>query len=128
MAYSKNPVGRPLLFKSVEELEDKIQDYFNYCDENKKPYTITGLAVFLDTDRATLVRYQEKDQFCNTIKKAKRKVEKQFELNTLKGQYNPTIAIFLMKNNFNYEDKVQQEVAVTERTKAEKLSDELFGD
>jgi hypothetical protein len=38
------------------------------------------------------------------------------------------MAIFLMKNNFKYEDKVQQEVAVTERTKTEKLSDELFGD
>ena len=62
MAYSKNPVGRPLLFKSVEELEDKIQNYFNYCDEKNKPYTITGLAVFLDTDRITLIRYQEKEQ------------------------------------------------------------------
>jgi hypothetical protein len=120
--------GRPLKFKSVEELQNKIDAYFEYCDEIGEYYTMSGLADYLDIDRVTLIRYGERDEFCNTIKKAKRKVEKQFELNTLKGQYNPTIAIFLMKNNFNYEDRVQQDVAVTERTKAEKLSDELFGD
>ncbi len=105
MAYSKNPVGRPLLFKSVEELEEKIQDYFNYCDENKKPYTITGLAVFLDTDRATLVRYQEKDQFCNTIKKAKAKIEANMEERALIGQSNHVFTMFSMKNNYGWSDK-----------------------
>lgn len=120
--------GRPLKFKSVEELQNKIDAYFEYCDSNNKPYTISGLACWLDTDRITLIRYEERDEFSNTIKRAKQKVENQFEERAICGEYNPTMAIFLMKNNFKYEDKVQQEVAVTERTKAEKLSDELFGD
>jgi hypothetical protein len=120
--------GRPLIFKTKEELEILIDAYFKHCDEIGEYYTMSGLADYLDIDRVTLIRYGERDEFCNTIKKAKRKVEKQFELNTLKGQYNPTIAIFLMKNNFSYEDRIQQDVAVTEKTKAEKLSDELFGD
>lgn len=121
-------VGRPLIFKTKEELEVLIDAYFKHCDEIGEYYTMSGLADYLDIDRITLIRYGERDEFCNTIKKAKRKVEKQFELNTLKGQYNPTIAIFLMKNNFNYEDRIQQDVAVSEKTKAEKLSDTLFGD
>jgi hypothetical protein len=120
--------GRPLKFKSVEELQNKIDAYFEYCDSNNKPYTISGLACWLDTDRITLIRYEERDEFSNTIKRAKQKVENQFEERAICGEYNPTMAIFLMKNNFKYEDKVQQEVKVTERTKAEKLSDELFGD
>lgn len=120
--------GRPLKFKSVEELQNKIDAYFEYCDSNNKPYTVSGLALALDTDRITLIRYEERDEFSNTIKRAKQKVENQFEERAICGEYNPTMAIFLMKNNFKYEDKVQQEVAVTERTKAEKLSDELFGD
>lgn len=120
--------GRPLKFKSVEELQNKIDAYFEYCDSNNKPYTVSGLACWLDTDRITLIRYEERDEFSNTIKRAKQKVENQFEERAICGEYNPTMAIFLMKNNFKYEDKVQQEVAVTERTKAEKLSDELFGD
>ena len=46
----------------------------------------------------------------------------------LMGEYNPTMSIFLMKNNFGYVDKTEQEVVVNEKTKAEKLSDSLFGD
>ena len=109
-----NKVGRPLLFQSVEQLQSLIDKYFEECDETNEPYTITGLADALDTDRATLVRYEHKDEFYNTIKKAKRKVERQFEKRSLKGEYNPTIAIFLMKNNFGYQDKVDLSVEQVE--------------
>ena len=126
--YIKNQVGRPLLFETPEILQEKIDAYFKYCDDNNQPYTISELALFLDTDRATLVRYGEKEQFYNTIKKAKQKIESQFEKRALMGEYNPTITIFLMKNNFGYVDKTEQEVVVNEKTKAEKLSADLFGD
>lgn len=109
-----NKVGRPLKFESVEHLQTLIDAYFEECDLKNEPYTITGLACALDTDRVTLVRYQERDEFCNTIKKAKRKVEKQFEERSLQGKYNPTIAIFLMKNNFGYQDKVDLSVESVE--------------
>ena len=121
-------VGRPLLFETPEILQEKIDEYFKYCDENDQPYTISELALFLDTDRATLVRYGEKEQFYNTIKKAKQKIESQFEKKALMGAYNPTIAIFLMKNNFGYVDRTEQEVVVQEKSKAEQLSADLFGD
>lgn len=109
MAYSKNPVGRPLLFKSVEELEEKIQDYFNYCDKNNKPYTITGLAVHLDTDRITLIRYQERELFSNTIKKAKAKIEANMEERALIGQSNHVFTMFSMKNNYGWSDKAESD-------------------
>ena len=109
-----NKVGRPLKFQSVEHLQSLIDKYFEECDETGEPYTITGLACALDTDRAALVRYEHKDELYNTIKKAKRKVERQFEKRSLKGEYNPTIAIFLMKNNFGYQDKVDLSVEQVE--------------
>ena len=109
-----NKGGRPLLFKTNEELQSKIDAYFVWADENKKPYTISGLALFLETDRATLIRYGERDEFYNTIKKAKQKVESQFEERSLMGEYNPTISIFLMKNNFGYKDKVDLNVESVE--------------
>ena len=109
-----NKGGRPLKFQSVEQLQTLIDKYFEECDETGEPYTITGLADSLDTDRITLIRYQERDEFSNTIKKAKRKVERQFEKRSLKGEYNPTIAIFLMKNNFGYQDKVDLSVEQVE--------------
>ena len=109
-----NKVGRPLKFQSVEQVQTLIDKYFEECDETGEPYTITGLADSLDTDRAALVRYEHKDEFYNTIKKAKRKVEEQFEKRALQGKYNPTIAIFLMKNNFGYQDKVDLSVEQVE--------------
>ena len=123
-----HPGGRPLKFKSVEELQIKIDAYFNECDETGEFYTMSGLAYALETDRALLCRYEQRDEFYNTIKNAKRKIESQFEQRALNGQYNPTIAIFLMKNNFNYVDKTEQEVVVKEKSKAEKLSETLFED
>ena len=126
--YIKNQGGRPLLFETPEILQEKIDAYFKYCDENEQPYTISELALFLETDRITLVRYGERDEFSNTIKKAKQKIESQFEKKALMGAYNPTIAIFLMKNNFGYVDRTEQEVVVQEKTKAEQLSNDLFGD
>ena len=109
MAYAKHPGGRPLKFKTVKELETKIQDYFNYCDKYDKPYTITGLADFLDTDRITLIRYQERQEFCNTIKKAKTKIEANMEERALIGKSNFVFTMFSMKNNYGWRDKEQSD-------------------
>ena len=84
---SKHPGGRPLKFNSNKELQELIDEYFEECDLKGEYYTITGLADYLDTDRITLVRYENRDEFSNTIKKAKRKVEKQFIQNSLNGKY-----------------------------------------
>ena len=64
-------VGRPLKFESVQELQDKIDLYFE--ETAKDEWTITGLALALDTYRQTLINYEEKDEFMDTIKKAKLK-------------------------------------------------------
>ena len=118
--------GRPLKFKSVEELQTKINAYFENCDETGEFYTMSGLCYYLECDRQTLINYTNKDEFFDTIKNAKRRVERQFEQRALSGQYNPTISIFLMKNNFGYVDRQEQEVVVAEKSKAEKLSESLF--
>lgn len=102
--------GRPVVFESVEVLQVKINDYFKYCDDNNKPYTVSGLASYLEVTRQTLLNYTEKDEFFATIKKAKAKIEAQYEERALLGYYNPTISIFIMKNNFGYQDKVEVKV------------------
>ena len=91
----KNKGGRPLKFKSVEELEKKINAYF--YDENNKPYTICDLCVWLDCDRQTLLNYQEKEEFFDTIKRAKTRIEANIEKGALIGVFNPTFSIFNMK-------------------------------
>lgn len=58
-------VGRPLKFKNKEELQEKIDEYFNNTPQEE--WTITGLAIALDTYRSVLCDYEDKDEFSNTI-------------------------------------------------------------
>ena len=100
-------VGRPRAFKSVEEVEEKINAYFNYCEEKEKPYTMSGLAYYLEVSRQTLVNYSNKDEYFDTIKKARDRVQMQLEENALSNKANPTFTIFNLKNNFDWKDKIE---------------------
>lgn len=100
----KHPGGRPLKFKTAEELQEKIDHYF--ATTSKEEWTITGLALALDTSRQTLLEYEEKDEFADTVKKAKLKVENGYELDLKKHGRSGTI--FALKN-FNWKDKTESE-------------------
>lgn len=130
----KHSRGRPPKFKSVDELEVKIEAYFNSCWTQKidhsgnplylrnrkglktntpiniqtQPYTITGLAVFLGVDRDTLMNYQAKSEFFGTIKRAKQRCEAYAEEQLFIGK-NVVGAIFNLKNNYGWKDKVETE-------------------
>lgn len=116
-------VGRPRAFKSVEEVEEKINAYFNYCEEKEKPYTMSGLAYYLEVSRQTLVNYSNEDEYFDTIKKARDRVQMQLEENALSNKANPTFTIFNLKNNFDWKDKM--EVEKTDMTKVDKLLKEI---
>lgn len=111
--------GRPRAFKNAEEVKSKIDAYFNYCEEKEKPYTMSGLAYYLEISRQTLVNYSYKDEYFDTIKKARDKVQMQLEENALSNKANPTFTIFNLKNNFDWKDKV--EVKNTNLPKVEEL-------
>ena len=99
-------VGRPKAFKSVKEVEEKINAYFNYCEEKEKPYTMSGLAYYLEVSRQTLVNYSYKDEYFDTIKKARDKVQMQLE-ECLYRLGNNSGVIFNLKNNFDWKDKIE---------------------
>lgn len=102
-------IGRPKLYNDVKDLQKDIDKYFEYCDNNDKPYTLSGLAYFLDMDRKTLYNYSKDENFFPTIKKAREKVEMQLEENALLNKANPTFTIFNLKNNFGWKDKINYE-------------------
>ncbi len=77
------------------------------------PYTIEGLCHALDIDRSTLMRYEKdekKPEFCNTIKKAKMRIQQDLMERGLVGVANPAVTIFNLKNNFGYTDKQEHDV------------------
>ena len=100
-------VERPKIFNDVKEVEEKINAYFNYCEEKEKPYTMSGLAYYLGIDRKTLLNYSKNEEYFHTIKKARDKVQMQLEENALSNKANPTFTIFNLKNNFDWKDKIE---------------------
>jgi len=95
-------VGRPPKYTSKEEIEKLINDYFEECggipflDEERKPLvtdkghvvykkapkppTVTGLALALGfATRLSLLNYQGKAEFMNTITRAKSYIEEYAE-------------------------------------------------
>lgn len=108
-----NKVGRPRLFNTVEELENRINEYFEYCEINEKPMTMSGLAYYLDVDRQTLINYKNREEFFDAIKKAKQRVLMDTEERLQTSQQPTAGIIFSLKNNYGWVDK--QEIATTTR-------------
>lgn len=109
-----NKGGRPKVFKSVGEVKEKINNYFEYCETNDKPYTMSGLAFYLGISRQTLVNYSYEQEFFDTIKKARDKVQMQLEENLYRLGNNSGI-IFNLKNNFGWKDKLEVEQETVNR-------------
>ena len=114
-----------LKYKTEEELSKGIEEYFEDCKKREKPYTMTGLAVWLGIDRTTLINYGKKDKYSTLINKAKDRVEQQIEENYLDGTFNTTAAIFNLKANYKWDDgnKVQINVNQPKTEKVEEVVD-----
>ena len=123
--------GRPLKYKTAEQLQAAIDEYFTYCDNriqqvyskklgevieiiNPEPYTMAGLAYAIGMDRTSLFNYSKREQFFDTIKRARDKVQTDVERRLMEDA--PTGAIFNLKNNFGYVDQKQIDAKVEQVT------------
>lgn len=120
----KHPGGRPLKYKTREELQAAIDDYFDELDghnaamvlakvdNNYRPYTISGLAYSIDLTRQGLIEYSQKKsgEYSDTIRKAKARIER-FNEEQLYRNGQVTGTIFNLKNNFGWKDKTEQELS-----------------
>ncbi len=124
--------GREKKFKTPEDLQLAIDNYFEICDSRiidvydkpsqsvrqiakPIPYTVEGLCEVLECDRLTLLNYEKQEgyeAYFNTIKKAKLKIQSNKLERGLAGESNPAVSIFDLKNNHNYVDKTESEVKI----------------
>ena len=116
MAKKKNPGGRPTIWteEKVLELGEDLITWLKASDEN------VWFERFL---------YEEKDlypqfisemrdkypKFAELIKRAKKIQEGKIVDGTFKHQLNPTMAIFVLKNHYQYTDKTQTELTISEQ-------------
>lgn len=110
--------GRPPFFNTPDDLQDAISDYFQSGVKKKRVLvgpsnnrqlveievpTITGLCIHLGFEsRQSFYAYEQKEEFCYTIKKARLFIENEYEEQLTVG--NTTGAIFALKN-FGWVDK-----------------------
>lgn len=123
-------MGRPPFFESAEQMQELIDKYFEECDgkiltdengnpmrnkdghiirDDRRPYTITGLALALGfNSRTSLLDYENKDEeFLNTIRRAKTRVERYAE-ERLYDKNGSNGAKFSLANNFKRWSEKQQ--------------------
>lgn len=95
--------GKPLKFKTRQELIDVINEYFK--KEEFEDYSVTGLALAVGS-KQLIQDYEEREDFGDIIKEAKLIVENSYELDLRKngGAHN----IFALKN-FGWKDKTEVE-------------------
>jgi len=86
-----------------------IESYFKDCEQRGVPPFITELAVWLDTSRETLIEYQERPEFVDTIKRAKQRCELAIEKGIMMNKLNTVAGIFNLKNNYGWRDKRETE-------------------
>ena len=67
----KNPGGRPVKWKTPQEMYLAGETYLKARLEQKKVLKIAGLALALDLSYQGLLEYEEKPQFSETVKKLK---------------------------------------------------------
>lgn len=144
---TKRPVGKPPRYKDAEEIQKLIDEYFKECagipytDENgqplttekgaviyktpPKPPTVTGLALALGfNSRQSLLNYQEKQEFLDTITRAKSRVEEYAE-ERLFDKDGANGAKFSLANNFRgWSEKQEIKAQVTYEEYLSKLDDD----
>lgn len=143
---AKNKVGRPPTYKTVEEIQEKIDQYFAQCEGaekvdadgnvltdkygkpimfGRKPLTITGLALALGfTSRQALLNYQAKAEFVDTITRAKTRIE-QYAEERLFDKDGANGAKFSLANNFEgWKEKQQIDANVSYEDNLRKVIDE----
>ena len=93
-----------------KQVEERIQWYFTHCVENDMKPTVKGLCNALGINRSTIRTWYNEDYrgttHSNLIKKAYDLLEELWEDYMLNGKINPVSGIFLGRNNWNYQDKI----------------------
>ena len=126
-----NNGGRPPLFISPIDLQNKIDAYFKIRRDKK---TICGLAYYLGFEsRQSFYDYEKMVEYSYIIKKARLRIEVVYEKNLQSG--NPTGSIFALKN-MGWKDKQDLShegipgainINVTSLSNAEKIKEFLNG-
>lgn len=108
----------PIDISDDKQVAERLDWYFNHCIEDDMKPTVTGMANCLGIDKTTLWSWRTGECRAKThsplIKKAYKLLEELWESYMLNGKVNPASGIFLGRNHWGYQDKVEVVVGKSE--------------
>jgi len=90
-------------YSNPDIFRDCVNAYFDKCDDLNRPYTVSGLCVFLSLSKDQLKRYGQRGPHVETVQSARLIIEEQLEERLL-GPGRVTGTIFTLKQ-FGWSDK-----------------------
>ena len=113
----------------VKKLQTAIDQYFSGCDtatkeiyvkssgtieqiSSPRPYTLEGLSLATGITREQLLQYELHEtnpKRRDIISQAKLRIQENIINRAFQGEANSTITTFILKNNFGYKDKTEQD-------------------
>ena len=98
--------------EKLSQLEEKIEEYFNFCDscnEGKKdivkPYTLSGLLCFTGLTRQEFLRLSKIKRHQMQFRRVEARIEAFIEENMLTGALSCNASLNSLKYNFGWGDK-----------------------
>lgn len=106
-------LGRP---ETDEELEQRIDMFFQFCENSSIRPAVSALCTALHISRTTLFRWSRGEDCSKKrqeiIEMAKSFIDAFLEQATMSGQVQCAVGIFLMKNWLGYKDTISIEEAM----------------
>lgn len=96
--------GKP---KTVEEMEERISTYLQFCFDAALPPTVEGMSLSIDYDRRTVYEIEQRMksiQFADTIKRAKDYIANYDATLAISNKTNAAIYCFRAKNMYGMKD------------------------
>lgn len=124
-------------FTKPEQVEERLLQFFELHAQNDMKPTVMGMGLALGVDRRRLwemksgvakgglTPYDLPTETLDLIKRAYDILENLMENYTQNGKINPVSAIFLMKNNFGYQDKTEYVVTPNMQTDSDYNAEDI---
>jgi len=127
--------GQPPAFNSPKEMQERIDKYFEYC-ENKliikqvvnkgtiilvptpTPVTMAGLALWLGIHRETLNNYDKRSEYFGIVSRARKIIEESNITMGMVGVYERSTNNLNLASNFNYSTKDKLTIDIDEQLQA----------
>jgi len=114
------------------QLRKKVAEYFAYCDEEKKHYSVPGLGLYLGLRTKVIMNYNPDNPDCSEHKHiidyALQRIEAYVTDRLFETKGNTKGTEFLLQNTLGYANKsdtnAKTELEINERTRIKQLPDE----